>query len=624
MALKYYLEYNDVKNVTHELELYDDDFTGSSTEIYGTVFYDFANSDNLLECIKGSGLSVQLEANSSLTFSDLFSEEERQIKVIYIRDSITKFVGWLNPEGWYEDFVVDKWIVTFDVVDGLSYLENLSYVDNSTGLLFTGKQTQLEVIVNCLVRTGLQLNINTDIDIEYTGLGTTVDVLDNVYVNAQRFIKDDGDTIMDCDKVLKSILEPYAACITMYNGEWFIYKPNQLYSSASMTYYRYDYLGAALTPTTGTLDTSFSLGSEIDGYYPHHANSNQSISNNKSLGALRINYKYGFLKGLINNVYFVTEDGTTYDEWTINNATYVTVPSAGEAGVTIDAVEYGSKTIVLTSDVIDNLDAGITLDLDLRFKATQGLDYPISLPIKIVLTGTTTTYYLDINGMWQTSDTFIDSEYITNELLEYSINIQAQALPESGDIYLYVYTPETADFPSGSPPGTGDGLVLSLFSLTNENQQGGNVQGEYHTFERSTNPSSKIEEVIEVAQGDNASDAYMGTIYTSNETTPTGSWNRHGVTESIPIIRLMGEEILRLNQSTARVFSGSVFGFFDFLSTVTINGFTGVFVPTKYSYDTKNNLISAEFKQIFGAELTDIDYESAYDYGNVVKPTIKG
>jgi len=39
---------------------------------------------------------------------------------------------------------------------------------------------------------------------------------------------------------------------------------------------------------------------------------------------------------------------------------------------------------------------------------------------------------------------------------------------------------------------------------------------------------------------------------------------------------------------------------------------------------SKSNIVSAIFKQIYGGELTDIDYEKTFDYGETVKPTIKG
>lgn len=613
MALKYFGEYNDVVNVTHRFELYDDSFSGTSTEINGHVYLDYGSIDKVYECIRGCGLRVVLDADSTLTFSDLFTEQERVIKVIYIRDSITKFVGWLNPEGWYEDFVNDKWQVSFDAVDGLSYLSDLSYVDSS-GLFFTGKQTELEVIVNALKRTNLDLNINIEIDIEYSSLGTSVNVLDNVYVNTQRFIKDDGDTIMDCKKVIESVLSKYVACITMRNGEWYIFKPNQLASSATYTGYCYDSDGIALSPATAVLDTSFSLGSQIDSYYPHHAGGNQSISNEKSIGALRVNWKYGFTKSFYDNNTFCSDDGTTLDDWTIDptNSSYLTLTSGG-CGAELDIV---STDLIILSNTTSTLDEGITLNFYIKIQPT-GIITLCNFSYKITCAG---SYFLMANGEWSTTDTTIQSEDIEDPSKIYTFNFTTQPLPASGDVLIYIYLPKVPSTPP-TPSGT---LNLIEFSMTNEDQGGGIKKGENHTFQRTDNPSSNVDNTIEVITGDSDVDAYYGTLYKNNEVTTTSTWNRYGVSESLPIIRLMGEEILRLRQSTSKLFSGDIYGYFDYLSTVTINNISGTFILIEYSYDTMNNLISAKFAQIHTGELTDIDYLFTYDYGNVVKPTIRG
>ena len=131
MALKYDIEYYDTVNILHRFELYDDNFVGSSTQVQGNVTLDYGQVDENLESIRGQGLRVQLEANEDLTFEDLFTESERVFRVVYKRNSITLFEGWLNPEGFFEDFVNDRWIVSFDCVDGLSYLKNLAFVDDS-------------------------------------------------------------------------------------------------------------------------------------------------------------------------------------------------------------------------------------------------------------------------------------------------------------------------------------------------------------------------------------------------------------------------------------------------------------------------------------------------------------
>ena len=149
MALKYYFEFTDVKNILHRCEIYNDTFVGDSTEVQGSLSLTKASTKDTLEAIRGGGLKIDLEANSLLSFNDLYSENESEYSVKYYRDSTLMFYGWLSPEGLIESFVDEKWIISLDCTDGLGFLNNLSYVENATGLTFSGKQSALEIITNC-------------------------------------------------------------------------------------------------------------------------------------------------------------------------------------------------------------------------------------------------------------------------------------------------------------------------------------------------------------------------------------------------------------------------------------------------------------------------------------------
>ena len=304
MAVKYYIRYFDIKDIEHLLNIYDDSYEDEAIQIDGQIDLTYSDTDNSLEAIRGQGLSVQLEANSSLTFNDLWSEDEKTYKIEYFRDNEIQFKGWLNPEGFFENWVNTDWIITFDCVDGLGYLSDLSFVDEN-GFNITGKKSYIEIIAIALKRTGLSQFINTSIDIRYTDLEETKDPFANVYANANRYIKDDEETIMSCEDVLRDILEPFGAVLTSYKGEWYIYKPNQLYSNSTVEFFRYNFNGYPLDypfyPPKKTLDFSFTLGSHINEFYPHHCSGNQSIRNISSIGAYRISYKYGLVKSYLDN-----------------------------------------------------------------------------------------------------------------------------------------------------------------------------------------------------------------------------------------------------------------------------------------------------------------------------------
>ena len=623
MAIKYFLQYNDVENIVHRLEIEDSTYTGDEIEVFGTITLDYAETDKTLEAIRGNGLKVDLEASEDRKFTELFTSAEMTYQVNYQRNSEVLFRGWINPEGYYESFVADKWYVSIDCVDGLGFLKDLSYVNNSTGVSFSGKQSQLEVIVNCLKRTGLTQNIYTNIDIYYTGLSTSLDVLDNVYVNTERFIKDDDETIMSCDEVLRDTLESYAACITMHLGNWYIYKPNQLYLDQSPTFFGYDSDGVALSPTTYTLELLKPLGSQINNFYPHHANKNQSLSLDRPIGAYRINYKYGFATSLISNIYLFNSNtlpSITISGWTINSTTNLT-GSPDYYGVYLESIISGSDVKNMTS-AGTTVSSGDLLSYRLKYELISfvrggGLLDPGFFQYKIILSGAS-TYYWD-GSDWTLTNTTLE-EYNKTVIGEvYLLAADFTAAPIAGDIIFEIYTPVE------DPTSSVTTFHLQEVSLnTQQTGNAANIKGEFHTVEREDSPSTKVEDNKKVYTGDNPSEVYVGALYKTDESTTTETWSRKGFTEDIPICQLMGEETLRANSENSTLFSGDIYGYLPYLSVVTIDNVDGLFMLVNYSYNTKSNIINCKFKRIFGDELTDILYTLTFDYGNTTKPTIKG
>jgi hypothetical protein len=632
MAVKYELGYFDVENIFHEVSISDENYEGISIEINGNVSYSLSESDSPDESIRGTGITLNLEASIDNDFSDLYSESEKSFLVQYKVGGAVFFNGWLSSEGYFEDFVRDYWIISFQCSDGLSFLTDLSYVDSS-GIFFSGNQTQLEIVVNCLNRTGIFQNINTNIDIYYTDLNTSLDVLDNVIFDADRFVKDDGETIMSCDEVIRDVLEPYNASIISYKGEWYIYKLNQLYSDSTPTFFRYDSDGLTLSPASKTIDVSFNLGSQIDGFYPHHAGGNQSITNRKSIGAYRISYKYGLVKALLTNIFLEHNNVIVY-EWTINEPNGFGFKIGG-FGFSLDTGLVNTTQAMITSDDI-SLSVGnsisYTIDyetIDIQLDDEEQEVPPLSrvgyIVYRILLEADGGGFYFykaSTNEWLPTSGTTIFGSLNQGDLppelgTTVSLSFSTPPIPESGTLNIVVYRPRTDINVLEA--------VASFSKISVSPSQNNDLKGEFHTFQRKTKPSPNVKETKQVNNGDNPSEIYYGTIYKADGDTPTSTWFRKGFIESKPILRIMGEETLRLGQKTAREFTGDVYGFIPFLSIVSINNLTGVYAPLSINYDSKSNISSIKLVQVFNEDLADdILYEKTFDYGNTVKPTIIG
>lgn len=628
MAVKYRIEYLDIINNSHKLEIYDDNYVGSAIPVDGSVVVDYGGVDENLEPIRGQGLRVFLDANEDLTFSDLFSENEKTFAVSYFLGVTDKdgdvtfelfYQGWLNPEGFYEDFVNDKWVVSFDCVDGLGYLKDLAFV-YSDGSNITGIKTQIEILSLALQRTGIQQDINVAINIFYTGLADDVSILENTKVDTTRYIKDDDYTVMNCEEVIKDLLETYGAVLISYFGAWYIYKPNELFKSSTATFLNYDFEGLASNSSV-TKNLEQVIGTEANGFYPHHCSGNQSFTNKASFGALRITYKYGAFLPLLQNSDLVS-NGVDYDFWTLGiiNYPYLQIPAAGVTGAFLEANSSSTNEVpILTSD-----DYFVPAGAKLDFKS-QGIAY-FTFPIyagrsahRIVLTPTGGGADLYWNNALKVWDTLTSTFYLyyteSNDRQLDTLLFTTAAVPEDGTVKLVYYTPDY-----GGTVWIVKAVTLSLTIGEGDDA----IEGDTWTFERADKPSARVPDEKEVLTGDDENGLYTGTLLKADGVTPTTTWYRKGVTEAVKIVEMLGNETMRMNANIISIYSGDVFGFFGYLSVITINGRSGRFLVTSYSYDTKNNIISAEFRQMFGDELTDLSAIETKDYGNPVKPTIKG
>ena len=625
MAVKYEIEYYDVVNILHKCLIYDDAYIGDLIEIQGSVFLEYTSIDNNLEVIRAQGLRVELEANTDLTYSDLYSEDEKSFQVEYYRDSELLFKGWLNPEGWYEDFVTDNWVVSFDCVDGLGYLQNLSFVE-SNGLPIRGKITQSEALFKALARTGIDKYMNVAIGIYYTGLTAGVPILDNVYVIADRYIKDDGETIMSCEEVIKDILEPYGAVLTSLGDSWYIYKPNELYLNNNKIFNKYNTSGVAYQSVVK--DFTREIGSNVNNFTIHHCSENQRLSVKPSIGAYRISYKYGLVRSFFENTFLCSDDGSTIDNWNIISSTNLDPLVADECGVIIKTIGLtGEIEQIRTNDA--QIDSTTLVQTIIKYDierpvgnlTTVGFQYQLIVSDKVITDPTGIKYYLQDDLTWGAGGVVNTLRYVDlyqTNIIDLTTPVMPSAITGIGYFYVSIWTPaEYITQPSKIK-------VREVRVSPSQSNSGSTVDGEFHTFKRKTKPSAQVKEIIEVSTGDNITDLYVGTLYKTDATTPTETWYRNGFIEAKPILQIMGEEAMRISQLPTRVYQGNIFGYLDILSLITINNVAGKFMIIEYSLDTKSNITSLTLRQVLGDELTDLDYQKSIDYGNTVKPTIEG
>ena len=617
MAIKYRIQYNDITGITHRCDISKDDYVGNITNVGGRVWLDYANTDNLLEVVRGQGLRIELEANQDLDFSDLYTDVERTYSVTYTRGNEILFQGFLNPEGLYQSLVDENWIVSLDAIDGISYLDNLSFVD-SDGVPFTGKQTDLEIIVNALRRTNISKSIATNVRIVYDGLNINSNVLDNVYSITDRFQKEDDETIMSCKEVLMSVLRKYSAILISTGEEYVIYRPGDMARSDNWTFFLYNSEGAS----TGTEVRTYyqQIGSKTQGNSVFYVNGNQQINYTASLGGYRVNYKFGLREGILTNPNFFSSDGVTLNGWSVRDNTYLTLGNPGY-GLTFSTNTNNTIVTAVESDVVQ-VDEGIAIQLELDMEVDDFGISAVGSVIEIVVfasaVNTLNSYYLNNNGEWNGDS----AEYIkVYSGINFNLTLLSQPLPEDCDVYVAVRNPKT--YGANSGVGVTIDTIVNSVDIRVADDSGKPLEGEFHTGTRE-GKGTKTDNVDEVYTGDNPlSDVYMGTLYESDQTTNTQDWTRIGFSETKPILQIMVEERLRLEQLPARNLQGDIYGYLPYESIISIDNYVGRHQFLEYSYNTRENITTMKVRQMYSDELTDIEYSKTNDYGKVVRPTIK-
>jgi hypothetical protein len=607
--LIYYLYFDN-----YILNIYKENYSGGSTEIYGSFALKKSSVETVLAPIRGTGLELSLEANQSLTFEEFIIEDEFTYKTELLKNEIIIFEGYIKPDGVQQSYITDLWFINIESTDGLGALKDLSFVQTN-GLQFTGKMSVYNVIKACLDRTRLTMDINTSMTVAYLDYAGS-NILKDIYVNADRFVKDSADiVIMDCNEVLTSMLNLFSAVITQQDGQWWIYRPNDLVLNGYTEFIN------QTTNATFTKNLNAVLGSQIDNFYPHHCNGDQQIEVKGAISAYRLNYQYGFLDGFISNPN-LNHDNLDYDNWTVNPLlpagilinyipdTSGAVMTSRDAGLVIFTTE------VLTSDAYSVLEGDVFL-----FRTKVSSQYVATEFIFIIFTSD--GYFLDRFNNWVTpanSDCYILVECGSDnnpDISTASFELKMPPMINDCDISIIICRPLNR---------VGDGFYSSVdyINILDNTIKENGIVGEFHTVTRFTPPSSITKENQTVFNGD-GSQALIGSIYKEDLLTETTQWTRKDKFESLPLLGISAMDDLRIQANAIKVFSGSIYGEIPYMSVITINNIVGYFMPIEYDYNYKTNISQVKLLQFYNDDIADIQYEVSPDYGNnTIKPTIKG
>jgi hypothetical protein len=474
--------------------------------------------------------------------------------------------------------------------------------------------------------------------------GNAFDPLAMSYVNSERYLKDDQYTPMNCEEVLRSILEEWTAVMIQSDGEWYIYRPTELALTGSLVFRKYYDGERVYDQPTFTADLDALLGGESEGVIdaPYfHINTDQMKMIDRPYKNASMSYKYGklentdeklanpsfagFTRGCVGDPTLPCDD-VTIPGYTKTGTMYLgTYPSGG-----LIFFSTGNTYPDLTNYYQNNNVIPMVLNITVQERLKIVIDYKnvdpafgTDMNFVISLYDGISTHYLQADGSWKITpvEPGINYYQIRSTVgIGGSEIILSNPVPISGNVTFRIL----------APSGTVNDIVytnISAFVFLDF----GDILGEIHTATQ-TGKFTFVPKTVDVFNGDSPNKMYVGAIFQDDLITLTERWVRRGISESIlaepyevnkEFLRLAVEEKQRLYGGPFVRFEGSIFGYFNPLQRWSINLVTGYFMNLSLNYDLQPNVCKAVLGRVINEEIA-MDYLKVPDYGATTKVTVKG
>lgn len=138
--------------------------------------------------------------------------------------SNTEWQGWLVPEEYEQPYIQPPFELGLKFSTGLGFLSDVEYLDD--GDYYTGRDREITILANAMSSINPSdepLNINVMISLVPVGASSLpqYSALYLSYTDQEKYINDDG-TVWSCLDVIRDILEPYGARLSMSRDGWWV------------------------------------------------------------------------------------------------------------------------------------------------------------------------------------------------------------------------------------------------------------------------------------------------------------------------------------------------------------------------------------------------------------------
>lgn len=558
-AEKYRIEFTTPQQWACVVQFMFEGFVGSSTTLKPATkpftLGEFNQSEDLFKPIRPQLATIQFIGNDTITIDDFIADNDSDIEVLFSYKNFTNYWrGYLLQDNFQETWIDTNHIITLTATEGLGLLEYEQFNNNGTEVV--GRLKVLDAIQYCLQPTPLIFTgtkvVNNLFHSSMTDTGTNIP-LDQCYIDARSFQIEARE--FDNKKIaLEKINQAFSQTIFQYNGKWFLYRLEELYTGLASNL-REVTLNTTRTSSNRRYDLNVGVSQEIKPIAPEMLR----YLKRKTKKDIN-NFRYELFNEVIENESFTrgnllsSNPSTklkTLDSWTYETGTFAspTTPTSGTYGLVENYINglfensnaffdipstTGAFWIKSQPATVNNLQY-----LDIQFEVSYAPflgNFPTgkktTFPCWVFLNGVSANYQLLNTGKWEqvagsVPTKAIELDYDSNkEPVAYqynTISVQSDRIPDEGDITVYFYA-------QGQTGMIGNYLKIKNFIFKVKNPwevdtERRNIFGQKLYYKKSA--TLRTNDEFDIYFGDSFSQSHKGTIYQSDGVTICDkSWYR--------------------------------------------------------------------------------------------------
>jgi hypothetical protein len=222
-GLKYTIPFKDIDNYSNVVEIYQDGFVGSSTELIATDQpathkYEREDNEDITSSIMSATLTISFYSTDVTDFRNFFSYSDREFLVIHKFEGDIVFKGYLLNDITGEPFQDPPYPVVVTATDGLGQLKEISLVgpsvDTDLGTLIFDQLNTLDLELDFEICNDLYEGLVMDNTLSIFAQGANQNLL------VQEFTFDELE--LNAFDFLLEICKSFGWVLFQRNGRWVI------------------------------------------------------------------------------------------------------------------------------------------------------------------------------------------------------------------------------------------------------------------------------------------------------------------------------------------------------------------------------------------------------------------